>query len=263
MKILITAFLFFFVSIIFAQEKKTYEFKKGIDFGIAGSCVILGVADGYLSNNLVPLTDEEIFALDKDDLPSFDRGATTQNSETARHLSDICEYAVFFVPAPLLLSEGVRSEAKEIFTMYFEAFSFNLLSNQFVKFSTQRIRPYVYNEAIDIGPKRSKNAKKSFYSGHVSHTATMSIFAVKVFSDMYPESKWKPAIWASGIAIPIGTGYLRYKAGQHYPSDVAVGLVVGSLIGYFVPELHKVKNNLPDGVSLSTSNSGIGLTYSF
>lgn len=263
MKYYILGCLLLLTSILFSQDTKTYEFKKGLDYGIAGSCMIFGIADNTLSKNISPLTDEEIFDLDKKDLLVFDRGATVQNSETASDISDIFEYGVFLAPAPLLLSERIRAEAKELFVMYGEAFSFNVLSTQFVKYSTQRVRPYVYNESFDLGSKRSKNAKKSFYSGHVSHTATMSIFAAKVFSDMYPDSRWKPIVWTSGFAIPIVTGYLRYKAGQHFASDVAAGLIVGSLIGYFVPELHKIKTNLPEGLMINNSNGGIGLSYRF
>ena len=40
--------------------------------------------------------------------------------------------------------------------------------------------------------------------------------------------------------LPAVTGYLRFKAGKHFPTDIIVGYGVGATIGYLVPELHKL-----------------------
>lgn len=246
-----------------AQHSRTYQLIKKTELSIGGACLLLGVTDQILSNNLKPLGDEDILGLRLDDLPSFDRSATRQNSISAKDLSDVLEYAAFLIPTPLLLSERFRDEIKEAGLMYFEAFSLNVFSTQFVKFVVRRPRPFMYNESIEINSKRTANGRKSFYSGHVSHTATLSIFTAKVFSDLYPESKWKPLIWAGAFAVPVTTGYLRYRAGQHFPSDVLVGLIAGSLIGYFVPEWHRIESSLPDGLSINSRGNGISLSYSF
>lgn len=259
---LVVIFCFLFV-VSDAQDLQTYQLNLKKEFTIGATCLMIGVADVVLSNKLKPLQDEDILKLDVNDLPSFDRSATRQNSIKAKKLSDVFEYGVFFVPAPLLFSDKARGEAKEIGAMYFEAFTFNVLSTQFIKYVVRRNRPFMYNEAIDISLKRTTNGRKSFYSGHVSHTATLSTFTAKVFADLYPESKWKTAIWTAAFAIPVTTGYLRYKAGKHFPSDNLTGLVVGSLIGYFVPELHKLKSSMPEELSLNSTNNGLSLTYSF
>jgi len=162
-----------------------------------------------------------------------------------------------------MLSDKARREAKEIGTMYFEAFALNVFSTQLVKYITLRNRPFMYNESVDISQKRTTNGRKSFYSGHVSHTATLSVFTAKVFSDLYPDSKWKTAIWATAIAIPTTTGYLRYKAGRHFPSDNVAGLVAGSLIGYFVPELHRLKVSIPENLSIDATSNELSLTINF
>lgn len=246
-----------------AQEVKNYQLSKKKDLKIGATCLALGIADLVLENRLKPLTDADIQILDANDLPFFDRSAPKQNSVRAKNLSDVFEYGVFLVPAPLFFSAKARGEAKEIATMYFEAFSINVLSTQFVKYVVRRNRPFMYNESVDINLKRTTNGRKSFYSGHVSHTATLSIFTAKVFSDLYPESKWKTIVWTTAFAIPATTGYLRYKAGRHFPSDNVAGIVVGSLIGYFVPQLHRLEVSIPEELSLNTTNSGLALTYSF
>lgn len=256
--------VFFLVSILCqAQHVKTYHLSKNKELTIGATCLVLGITDQVLSKNLKPLQATEILSLDANDLPSFDRSSTRQNSTKAKELSDVFEYSVFFIPVPLLLSNKIREEAKEVGVMYLEAFSLNLFSTQFVKFVSHRTRPFMYNESIPIAAKQTVNGRKSFYSGHVSHTATLSIFTAKVFSDFYPESKWKPAVWATAFAIPMTTGYLRYKAGQHFPSDIVVGLAAGSLIGYFVPELHRLKLSIPEDLSLNSTHNGLSLVYTF
>ena len=63
-------------------------------------------------------------------------------------------------------------------------------------------------------------------------------------------------------ALPALTGYLRIRAGRHYPSDVLVGYLVGGAVGYLIPTLHKKK---PKGKSLSIAPSmgGVYLNYRF
>jgi len=263
MRISLLFFLFLILTVCQAQNDKTYQLSKKKEFTIGATCLVLGVADQILSNNLKPLSEVSILNLDRMDVPSFDRSATNQFSSRAKDLSDVFEYAVFLVPSSLMISEKGRAEAKELGVMYVEAFTLNVFSTQFVKYIARRNRPFMYNESLDLSTKMTTNGRKSFYSGHVSHTATLSVFTAKVFSDLHPDSRWKTAIWATAFAIPVTTGYLRYKAGQHFPSDVAVGLIAGSLIGYFVPEFHRLKKSLPNGLGLDTIGNGISLTYSF
>lgn len=263
MKNLTIIFLLLLTTVISAQEMKIYELKKGVDYGIGAAATIMAGVDFALLGGLTSLSEEDILILNAEDIWSIDRSTTKQYSLKAKNLSNFFEYGAVFLPAPLLFSRNIRRESKQIMVMYLEAFSLNLFSTHLVKFSTTRIRPFVYNPDVEIGAKKSKNALASFYSGHVSHTATLSFFTAKVYSDFYPESKWRSLIWATAAAIPITTGYLRYKAGQHYPTDIFTGMLAGSLIGYFVPELHKIKNDLPEGLSINSANNGIGLMYNF
>jgi membrane-associated phospholipid phosphatase len=34
-------------------------------------------------------------------------------------------------------------------------------------------------------------------------------------------------------------GYLRYEAGEHFPTDIVAGAVAGSAIGYAIPWMHR------------------------
>ena len=41
--------------------------------------------------------------------------------------------------------------------------------------------------------------------------------------------------------IPAITGYLRVKAGKHYPTDTIAGYLLGATAGILIPQLHKKK----------------------
>ena len=103
-----------------------------------------------------------------------------------------------------------------------------------------------------------KTVQNLFFSGHTSSSAYFSFFTAKVFADTHPNSKWKPVVWGSAIALPAMTGYLRYKAGKHFPTDVIVGYGVGAAFGILIPELYKNKN-----FNLKVGSDQIGLVYTF
>ncbi|NIV15452.1 MAG: phosphatase PAP2 family protein, partial [Aliifodinibius sp.] len=60
---------------------------------------------------------------------------------------------------------------------------------------------------------------------------------------------WIPAIWGGAVGIPTTVGLLRIISGWHFPTDVLVGALVGTLIGYVILSLHDKnnrKNNHPE-----------------
>ena len=74
-------------------------------------------------------------------------------------------------------------------------------------------------------------------------TAAATFLTAKVFSDLNPDSRAKPYVWAAAAVIPASVGYLRMKAGQHFITDNIVGYALGAGTGILVPQLHKRLNN--------------------
>jgi hypothetical protein len=64
------------------------------------------------------------------------------------------------------------------------------------------------------------------------------IFFAKVFNDYFPDTKWKYGVWAVSITGTIIEAYFRAKSGEHFPTDVIAGSLVGGSIGFFIPHLH-------------------------
>ena len=87
----------------------------------------------------------------------------------------------------------------------------------------------------------------------------------KVYSDYHPESKMRWVFFGlAGLATGT-TGYLRYKAGEHFVSDVIIGTMVGTLSGVLIPHWHKNKkaNDRLSLVPFYGREKGLSLVYRF
>jgi membrane-associated phospholipid phosphatase len=108
------------------------------------------------------------------------------------------------------------------------------LTSFLLKNAIIRERPFVTYPDIE---KLSEAGSSSFPSGH-----TLESFAIAVaFSFAFPKKKFIVPLflWACLIA------YSRMALGVHYPGDVLGGIIIGSLIGYFVPGLIHTKQVEP------------------
>jgi membrane-associated phospholipid phosphatase len=106
--------------------------------------------------------------------------------------------------------------------------------------AVRRPRPFLYGDTAPLSDRTSPSAGLSFFSGH----ASASFAAVTAF--------WRALRRIDGgdttrswIAFGVGLGLAslvaasRVGAGQHFPTDVLAGAVVGSSIGVLVPALHE------------------------
>lgn len=199
-------------------------------------------------------------SLDAGKINKFDRSAINKWSVKSANLSD---YLLgFSVVAPFLLNldKEVNNEFIQFATMYSEVLLLNNAITNIIKVNSNRIRPYAYNDDITIIAKTNKDVKKSFFSGHTSNAFAMLVMSAKMYSDYYPDSKYKNAIWFTALSIASSTGIARYFAGKHFPTDIIAGAVVGSAIGYLIPEIHK--NNSGGSISLN-NNYLISFSYAF
>ena len=241
-------FLFLLFSFTFCEAKSqaddfpyTLETKNEIYISVTG--LGLQTAGYFLNKN----KDAKTFSFanaNRKNIPGFDRWGVNYHSDNAATLSDVTELGGVAMPLSLCLISGVKSPRKGIilFTMYAETMLITTGMINTVKGAVCRYRPYVYSGYFPAN-KNDAYATKSFYSGHTSATAASSFFAAKVFSDLYPNSKLKPYVWAMAAAVPAATGSFRIKAGRHFLSDVMSGYITGAACGLLVPRLHKKKKN--------------------
>jgi membrane-associated phospholipid phosphatase len=92
------------------------------------------------------------------------------------------------------------------------------------------------------GPGAGGAAVKSFYSGHTTlafsvATATGTVASLRG----YPSAPW---VWATGLTLATGVGYLRVAADAHWATDVLAGAAVSGVVGWAVPYLfHRVTSD--------------------
>lgn len=129
--------------------------------------------------------------------------------------------------------------------------------------SVQKGKAYVYNTNIDLQKKKSTHARRSFYSGHTSNVFTSAVFLSTIFSEYHPESKLRAAVWGVSLTAAATVGYLCYKAGEHYPTDILTGAMMGSVAGYLVPYMHKRKRKVGVFLSPDTQSEGMQITFSY
>ena len=136
------------------------------------------------------------------------------------------------------------------------------LFDQGVKFLVGRERPFVHALDPSQKPLTDKPADNnvSFYSGHTSFTTAIAVSAGVCASLRGDKDAW--AVWATGLTLALGTGYLRIAADKHYASDVLVGALFGGLFGAGVPLLFHRPDKQP-GASLSVGPQAFSVTGRF
>jgi membrane-associated phospholipid phosphatase len=110
------------------------------------------------------------------------------------------------------------------------AIAINTVITQGLKYSINRSRPYQDYPTL-ITPYDATEKGKSFPSGHTSSAfATAASLSINF-------KKWYVVVpaytWATAV------GYSRLKLGEHYPTDVLAGAIVGAGSAYLSHWLNK------------------------
>lgn len=249
-KAVITLSLSLLLIISFSQDKKkkesVYKLKYAIDIPVTAGLFGLSYFGYDWIDQKMSVSVDEVNALNKNDVWSFDRIAlnqTTSQRFQARDISDWSMNIFLFSPVLLYLDKDIRKDWLDVALLYLETQSIN--SNLYIfggPLLFDRIRPLAYYDELSMEEKRLEGTKDSFFSGHVSWTASASFFMAKVICDYHPElgrKKWY--VYLGALFPPMFVGYFRIKGLKHFPTDVMMGTAVGAATGILVPHLHKSK----------------------
>lgn len=256
-------FIFFFLlCTTFLTAQSPYELNWKQETAYLGLGLAMEGFDLYQQTKVTEaLTLEEVAALDRNSVNGFDRSATFNSSQQARGASDVFLISSYSAPLLFLAGKKTRKEWGKVAILYFETAIITTGFTGVTKDLVQRVRPISYNDDFEIAERLEKQNRYSFFSGHVSTTSSNCFFAAKVFSDYYPDSKFKPYIWGAAATIPAVTGFLRVKAGKHFPTDVITGYLVGGAFGILIPHLHKTKKGKT--LSIAPTPTGFYLSKMF
>lgn len=222
-----------------AQGLKPYNPTPETNIGLItfGGSLTLGTM--YLDRKVEPMSLEQIAALDFDKIPAIDRYSTRHLSFAADEFTDKLLLTSFASPFFLLLDKRGRDNFDDMALIVFEGALINSALINLSKVVAKRPRPYNYNPDAPLDLKMKKSARYSFYSGHVATAAYFSFTTAQLYSDLHPDSKAKPYIWAAAALIPTTVAYGRMRAGKHFFTDVLTGFIAGTAIALTVPALHR------------------------
>lgn len=247
-KTIIGTLVLLFSAQSFCQSESPYELKKKNDvITLCGGAVLFG-SSFAVPHEVTTLSIPELAALNRQDVFFPDRNATYQYSERANKISDIGLLGPLLgglAFSSLLPAVGKKkewmNETRKLTLMWVEMNLINIGFSEAVKVTFRRTRPLAYNQNVPLSLRQDPEIRKSFFSAHTSISSSNMFFMAKVFSDYYPDSKWKSLVWGAALAVPAWTGYLRYRAGRHFPTDILTGYLVGAVAGILVPHFHKKK----------------------
>lgn len=190
---------------------------------------------------------------DRATLPGFDRGAAGLYDEDARNVSDAGVATVIVGSTAFLLLDGGLVE----FAVGAEAVLATSAVVVLTMMAVRRPRPFAYGEEAPLSARLDGNAGLAFPSGHTANAFAATLATFHSLHTHHPRSAWPWVFLGGGVLLSSAVGASRVLAGDHFPSDVVAGAVLGTTIGWLVPELHRIA----PGVSVAPG-AGASLTLS-
>lgn len=247
------------------NDEPVYKLKPAIDIPLTAATAgwsLYGFSQIYSKDKS---SEETIRNLRKSDINGFDRWGADVYHEKAEKVSDYFFYGAMPFPVVLMADKKIRKDAAKITFLYLETMSITGLFYTGSAYLFDRYRPLAYNSNAPMGERTGGGAKNSFFAGHGALVATSTFFTAKVYNDYHPESKFKWVLWGTAAVASGTTMYLRHRAGKHFPSDIIVGLAIGTSTGILVPHFHKNKFFKNDNMSLRpfTTGQSHGLSFRY
>jgi hypothetical protein len=207
-----------------------YRVNLAVDIPIIAAGAI-GTAVPYLMSSTIVTPS---CPCNPDQLNVFDRGSVGNHSKVFSTIGDFT--LGLAVAAPLVVAAvDVRPMATliEDLTVYSEVMAVNGGLMALAKFTVRRPTPKTY--AGDPALLDKPGGYLSFYSGHTSFTfAALSFGAVTagVRHGQHVLPWIITGVAGGGVAVSMVLG------GAHFPTDVAMGALAGTIVGVSVPMLH-------------------------
>jgi hypothetical protein len=246
------------------QREQVYKLNPGVDIPVTATGTIWSLYAFSKIYDKDPSDPETISGLSKSNVNGFDRWAIRPYNKKVDNLSYIPFYASMPMPVVFLFDKRMRKDIAKLSFMYLEAMSITGILYTGSSYLTNRYRPYVYSDETPLDYRTRGGGKNSFYAGHVALVATSTFFLAQTWADYHPESRARWAFYALASAATGYTAYMRYRGGLHFPSDIALGMVQGTLTGLLVPRLHKtkwMKNGNLTIMPFTGQSSGLAVVY--
>lgn len=225
-----------------------FALRLSVDVPVMVVSAVIGAA-WLLSDEVSPPACAPL--CDRARLAPFDRFAAGRYDEDFTLASDVSVGVLLAASAGLVLFEAGAAEL----AIAAEAVLLSAALTVTTMYAMRRPRPFLYGEDAPLGDRERGNAGMSFPSGHTANAfaAVAAMFAI--WHAHRPGSAAPYWALAIGGALAAFVGVSRIVAGDHFPSDVLAGALIGSAIGWAVPELHRTRS-----LMLTPTTGGLQLT---
>jgi membrane-associated phospholipid phosphatase len=218
-----------------------------------GAVLSLSLGGGLLSELILetgeispqqPRPDTDLLAIDR---PSI----TAQPIRAWGTISNIGLGAALAYAAADTVLSGYRSGVESGLVdgvIFAETICITWAVTNLTKIAFRRPRPVAYQEQArreaaggTANPEEltDTNSAMSFFSGHASITASVAAASTYL---AFSRSADRLRPWLTlgvGTVLTTAVAFGRVKAGEHFPTDVIAGAMVGAGIGVLVPHLHR------------------------
>lgn len=205
---------------------------------------------------LQPLCADQLLPLDMSGVPAFDRAFMQPYSRSLEVGGTAFELASLLTPV-LLLAEPA-DEYLRFATMYGETLLTAYALKELGKHWFSRARPFLYYQDYPEEKIGEGDAYDSFPSGHATMAFAGATFTSYVFATYHPDSVWKIPVTVASYSLAIATAAMRVASGNHFPSDVLTGALLGTLVGVGIPFLHR---SLASKQELTASVTPFGVAF--
>jgi membrane-associated phospholipid phosphatase len=130
-------------------------------------------------------------------------------------------------------------------------------------YALRRPRPFAYGTDAPLSLRTDGHAAMSFFSGHTAaaFAATTAVFVT--LHRLNPKGCLPWIVLAVGGLGGAFVGSSRVLAGDHFPTDVIAGAVVGTSLGLLVPALHGSPVSVAPLPDASGRTSGLSVLGQF
>ncbi|MBN2030933.1 phosphatase PAP2 family protein [bacterium] len=241
-----------------AQEDDVFQIDRKKETIIMGGGVFLFSVGSYLIYQMDPV---DASVLDRERIFYPDRFAADCSDKKTALFSDMTCGLCIGLPMISVFTSKKRTAFYHDMIMYIES----MLYIQGITFMSKAIfkrpRPNAYQLINASDKSLDIDAVQSFFSGHTALAFNGAVFAATVFQRRNPHSSLVKPAWILGISSAVATGLFRVTSGNHFPTDVFAGALVGTLTGWIIPYCHE-HNDPNKKLSIMFGNC-TGICYHF
>ena len=219
------------------------------------SAVAVDLSNNYFDRQYIEVpTDLDLETLTTDNIPFFDKLGLQPYSLTLKNYSDYAAYLAASTAFYCIFEKNPKLLLNNLI-VYGEIMITQSLVSKWTKTLTHRYRPFVYLDDVPNSKKMQRNSQHSFYSMHSSSTFASATYGYYYYYKNYGHNVFIGSLLFGAASA---TAALRVASGQHFPSDVIVGAIIGSGTSYFFCKFHENKR-----IKLSFGYDSIDISYSF